>query len=55
MTLTLIDDSEFIRLQKKFVYLSTPPPAQKYDPHQPRDEQGQWSKTTGRTFTSDEG
>jgi len=27
----------------------------KFDPNQPRDEQGQWSKTTGRTFTSDEG
>lgn len=27
----------------------------KYDPAQPRDEQGQWAKTTGRTFTSEEG
>jgi hypothetical protein len=55
MTPVLIDDSEFLRLKKKFAYLSTPTPTQKYDPSQPRDEQGQWSKTTGRTFTSDEG
>jgi len=27
----------------------------KFDPNQPRDEEGQWTKTTGRSFTSEEG
>lgn len=29
--------------------------SRKYDPNQPRDEEGQWTKTAGRTFTSEEG
>jgi hypothetical protein len=29
--------------------------ARKFDPSQPRDDQGQWTKTTGRSFSSEEG
>lgn len=36
-------------------WLKRPERLVKYDPNQPRDDQGQWSKTTGRTFTSEEG
>jgi hypothetical protein len=46
MTPVLIDDSEFERLKKQFAYLSTPPPAQKYDENQPRNPAG--SKGGGR-------
>lgn len=43
--------------RKKTVQVIAPSFAEalKFDPNQPRDEQGQWAKTSGRSFTSEEG